>query len=151
MKVGKKMSGTYQKVLEFKKKFPMTIAWRLKKHSKIIDKHLNPGEEIIYVFAAQKNNNPLDVLTSCVVALTNKRIIIAQKRVVFGYFFTSITPDMYNDLKVSMGILWGKVYIDTIKELVVFSNIQRGALNEIETSITEYMMREKKEYVLKED
>lgn len=145
------MSGTYQKVLEFKKKFPMTIAWRLKKHSKIIDKHLNPGEEIIYVFAAQKNNNPLDVLTSCVVALTNKRIIIAQKRVVFGYFFTSITPDMYNDLKVSMGILWGKVYIDTIKELVVFSNIQRGALNEIETSITEYMMREKKEYVLKED
>jgi len=145
------MSGTYQKALEFKKKFPMTIAWRLKRHSKIIDKHLNPGEEIIYVFAAQKNNNPLDVLTSCVVALTNKRIIIAQKRVVFGYFFTSITPDMYNDLKVSMGILWGKVYIDTIKELVVFSNIQRGALNEIETSITEYMMREKKEYVLKED
>lgn len=145
------MSTTYQKALEYKRRYPMTIAWRLKQHCKVIDKHLNPGEEVIYVFAAQKNNNPLDILTSCVVALTNRRIIIAQKRVVFGYFFTSITPDMYNDLKVSMGIIWGKVYVDTVKELVVFSNIQRGALNEIETSITEYMMKEKREYIVKEN
>lgn len=145
------MSIAYQKVLEYKRKYPMTIAWRLKQHCKVIDKHLNPGEEIIYVFAAQKNNNPFDILTSCVVALTNKRIIIAQKRVIFGYFFTSITPDMYNDLKVSMGIIWGKVYVDTVKELVVFSNIQRKALNEIETQITEYMMREKREYLKKEN
>lgn len=144
------MNVAYEKALAYKKKYPMTIAWRLKHHCKVIDKHLNPGEEVVYVFAAQKNNNPLDILTTCVVALTNKRIIIAQKRVIFGYFFTSITPDMYNDLKVSMGIIWGKVYVDTVKELVVFSNIQRTALNEIETSITEYMMREKKEYVSKE-
>lgn len=145
------MSLTYEKALAYKRKYPMTVAWRIKQHCKIIDKHLNPGEEVIYVFAAQKNNNPFDILTSCVVALTNKRIIIAQKRVIFGYFFTSITPDMYNDLKVSMGIIWGKVYIDTVKEMVIFSNIQRKALNEIETQITEYMMREKREYVLKEN
>lgn len=138
------MSVSYQKVLEYKRRYPMTIAWRLKQHCKIIDKHLNPGEEVLYVFAAQKNNNPFDIVTTCVVALTNKRIMIAQKRVIFGYFFTSITPDLYNDLKVSMGIIWGKVYVDTVKELVVFSNIQRGALSEIETCITDYMMKEKK-------
>lgn len=144
MKVGKKMSVSYQKVLEYKRKYPMTVAWRLKQHCKIIDKHLNPGEEVLYAFAAQKNNNPFDIVTTCVVALTNKRIMIAQKRVIFGYFFTSITPDLYNDLKVSMGIIWGKVYVDTVKELVVFSNIQRGALSEIETFITDYMIKEKK-------
>ena len=141
------MSKVYEMASKYKKKYPMTVAWRIKKHCSVIDKHLNPGEEVLYVFAAQKNNNPLDFLTTCVVALTNRRIMIAQKRVIFGYFFTSITPDLYNDLKVSMGIIWGKVYVDTIKELVIFSNIQRAALDEIETEITEYMMNEKKKNI----
>lgn len=136
----------YGKVKEFKRKYPMTISWRLKQHSKIARMHLNPDEEIIYSFAAQKNDNPFDITTTAVVALTNKRIIIAQKRVVFGYFFKSITPDMFNDLTVKMGLVWGKIYIDTIKEFVKFSNIQREALPEIETAITSYMMEAKKEY-----
>ena len=134
----------YSKLKEFKNKYPMTISWRLKAHSKVINKHLNPEEEVLYAFAAQKNDNPLDIITTCAVAITNKRIIIGQKRLLFGYFFTSITPDMFNDLTVKMGIIWGKIYIDTIKEIVKLSNIQQEALNEIETNITEYMMKEKK-------
>ena len=136
----------YGKVKEFKRKYPMTISWRLKQHSKIARMHLNPDEEIIYSFAAQKNDNPFDITTTAVVALTNKRIIIAQKRVLFGYFFKSITPDMFNDLTVKMGLIWGKIYIDTIKEFVKFSNIQREALPEIETAITSYIMEAKKDY-----
>ena len=136
----------YGKVKEFKRKYPMTISWRLKQHSKIARMHLNPDEEIIYSFAAQKNDNPFDITTTAVVALTNKRIIIAQKRVLFGYFFKSITPDMFNDLTVKMGLIWGKIYIETIKEFVKFSNIQREALPEIETAITSYMMEAKKDY-----
>ena len=136
----------YGKVKEFKRKYPMTISWRLKQHSKIARMHLNPDEEIIYSFAAQKNDNPFDITTTAVVALTNKRIIIAQKRVLFGYFFKSITPDMFNDLTVKMGLIWGKIYIDTIKEFVKFSNIQREALPEIETAITSYRMEAKKDY-----
>ena len=69
-----------------------------------------------------------------------------RKRVVVGYFLNSITPDMYNDLKVSSGILWGKVYIDTIKEFVTLSNISKAALREIETQISSYMIEAKKEY-----
>jgi hypothetical protein len=140
-----------ERALSFKKRYPKTIAWRIKQHAKIVEKHLNPGEEIIYVFAGQKNDKFYDVWTTCVVALTNKRIIIAQKRVLFGYFFTSITPDLYNDLKVMTGIMWGKIYIDTVKELVAFSNIDKRSLSEIETSITEYMMKEKKEYKRNEE
>lgn len=134
----------YQHLLEFKDKYKMTIAWRLKSHADIIEKHLNPNEEILYAFVAQKNDNPLDIITTYAVALTNKRIMIGSKRVLFGYFFTAITPEMFNDLKVNMGIIWGKIYIDTVKELTVFSNIDRNALPEIETYITEYMMTEKK-------
>ena len=136
----------YQKAKKFKRKYPMTIAWRIKKHCKVIELHLNPDEEVNYVFAAQKNDNPFDIITTYVVALTNKRILLGQKRLLFGYFFKAITPDMFNDITVSMGLIWGKVHIDTVKEIVHLSNIQREALDDIETAVTEYMMEEKKKY-----
>lgn len=136
----------YQQLKAFKNKYPMTIAWRLKKHAKVAEKHLNPGEKILYAFAAQKNDNPFDIITTYAVLITNKRILLASKRMIFGYFLVSITPDMFNDLSIKMGIIWGKATIDTIKEEVVLSNIQRDALEEIETKITEYMMKEKKKY-----
>lgn len=145
------MNSVYEKVIEFKRKYPMTISWRLKEHCKVAELHLNPDEEVIFAFAAQKNDNPLDFITSAVIVLTDKRIMVAQKRLVFGYFFKSITPDMFNDLTVKMGLIWGKVYIDTIKEFICLSNIQREALPEIETAITSYMMEEKKKYNQKEE
>lgn len=141
-----KKNLVYEKIVEFKKKYPMTVAWRLKKHAKIVDMHLNPGEEVLYAFAAQKNESPLDIFMTYAVVLTNKRIILAQKRLIFGYFYTAITPDMFNDLTLKMGLIWGSVHIDTVKEVVKLSNIQREALDEIETYITEYMMEEKKKY-----
>lgn len=140
------MSIVAERAKEFKRRYPATIAWRLEAHARVIDNHLNPGEEVQYIFVGQKNDNPLDIITSCVVALTNKRILIGQKRLIFGYFFTAITPDMFNDLKVKAGIIWGRIYIDTVKEFIPLSNIQKDALDEIETNITEYMMEEKKKY-----
>ena len=138
--------NVYEELKKFKKKYPMTISWRLKKHAKIIEKHLNPEEEILYAFAAQKNDNPLDIITTYAVVITNKRILLASKRILFGYFLVSITPDLFNDLSVKMGLIWGKIIIDTVKEVVTLSNIQRDALDEIETNITEYMMKEKQKY-----
>lgn len=138
--------NVYEELKKFKKKYPMTISWRLKKHAKIIERHLNPEEEVLYAFAAQKNDNPFDIITTYAVVITNKRILLASKRVLFGYFLVSITPDLFNDLNVKMGLIWGKVIIDTVKEVVILSNIQREALNEIETAITEHMMREKRKY-----
>ena len=101
---------------------------------------------IIYAFVAQKNDNPLDIVTTAAVVLTTKRLLIGQKRIIFGYFFYAITPDLFNDLQVRTGLIWGKVSIDTIKELVILSNIGKGALPEIETEVTEFMMEEKKKY-----
>ena len=139
----------YEQAKEFKKRYPLTVSWRLHAHAKILERHLNPEEHIRFVFAAQKNNNPLDIITSYVIAITDKRIMLGQKRLLFGYFFKTITPDMFNDLTIRMGIIWGKVCIDTIKEVVYLSNIQREALPIIETQITEYMMTEKKKMGLK--
>ena len=81
---------TYQYMKEFKHKYPTTVAWRLKKHAKVIEKHLNDGEVVTYAFPAQKNDNPLDIVTTYAVVLTNKRLLLATKRLMWGYFFTSI-------------------------------------------------------------
>lgn len=141
------MESVYSQVSAFKKKYPGTITHhRLKKHSEIIDKHLNPGEVVCYAFAAQKNAKQLDFFETAVIAITNERILIGQKRVFFGYFLTSITPDLYNDMQVRSGIIWGGVTIDTIKEVIELSNISKAALPEIETRISSFMMKAKKKY-----
>lgn len=141
------MGRVYEQALRFKERHPMTIAWRLKKNASVIERHLNPGEKALYSFAAQKNDSPFNIWGTAVVTLTTKRILIGRKRVVFGYFLNSITPDMFNDLKVSSGIIWGKVYIDTMKEFITLSNISKEALIEIETEVSSYMLEEKKKYI----
>ncbi len=145
------MGIIYNEVVKFKRKYSGTLAFRLREHSDILEKHLNPDEKILYVFAGQKNNRSVALPNTFVVALTNKRLLFARKRILFGYFFYAVTPDMFNDLKVNSGIIWGKIIIDTVKELATISNIDKRALSEIETNITEYMMKEKKKYALKKD
>jgi len=145
-----KMKSCYELARKFKRKYPMTIAWRIKKHAEVIDRHLNPGENILYIFLGQKNDTPIDIVNTNIVALTDKRIMVATKRLVFGYFFKSITPDMYNDLSVNRGLLFGTVIIDTIKEVIKITNIDPNALDEIETNITEIMLAQKKELARRE-
>ena len=143
--------GSYEQVKKFMKRHPGTIAFRLKEHCNILDKHLNPDETIKYVFAGQKNNSSISTPNTFVIALTDKRLLFARKRLLFGYFFYAVTPDMFNHLKVNSGIIWGKIIIDTVKELAIISNISKDALSEIETSITQHMAEEKKKYFSKKD
>ncbi len=140
------MKSVYSQVKEFKKKYPLTIGWRLKAHSKVIEKHLNPGETANFVFVGQKTASLLDIFSTNIIVLTDRRILIAQKRLLFGYFFAAITPDLFNDLKVHSGIIWTKIYIDTVKEFITISKIQKKASSIIETAITEHMMKEKQKY-----
>lgn len=134
-----------EQLARFKSKYPLTIGWRLNKNSRVLLEHLHDDEVIKYAFYAQKNKSSLDVTSTGIVAVTNKRLLIARDRVVIGYFFDSITPEMFNDLKVRSGIIWGKIIIDTIKEIVILSNISKSALVEIEEEITSAMMELKDE------
>ena len=140
------MGSVYNYALNFKRKYHGGVVWRLKKHCEVVEKHLNPGEKVLFAFAGQKNTKFYEPFFSCVVVLTSKRILIGQKRVVWGYFLSSITPDLYNDLLVYQGLIWGKVTIDTVKEKVVISNLPKSGLDEIETNISEMMMSEKQKY-----
>ena len=49
-------------------------------------------------------------------------------------------------MEVYMGIIWGKMTIDTVKEEVIITNLSKKSLPEIETQISEFMMEEKKKY-----
>jgi len=136
----------YEEVLKFKRKYPGTLAFRTKAHCEVLDKHLNPGEKIIYIFAGQKNAKAIALPNTFVVALTDKRLLFARKRLLFGYFFYAVTPDMFNDLKVNSGIIWGKIIIDTVKEEIILTNLPNSGLDEIETTISEFMMEAKQKY-----
>lgn len=141
------MGKVYDQVCVFKKKYPGTITWaRLKKHAKVIEQHLNPDEEPLYSFAGQKNDDVLDIFGTAVVCLTNKRILIGQDHILTGYTLNAITPDLFNDLQIYKGLWFGKITIDTVKEVVVFTNLDKKSLPEIETKISSYMMEEKKKY-----
>lgn len=136
----------YKLVSKFKKDHPGTIAFRLAEHSRVVQEHLNPDEKILGAFCGQKNHSSFMIVNSCVFVLTNKRLLIGQKRLLWGYFFICITPDMYNDLKVRRNLIWSDVEIDTMKENIYFSNLAPSAAVAIETAITSFMMEEKKKY-----
>lgn len=140
------MGKVYDKVLEFKRKHTGGISWRIKNHCKVVEDYINPEEDVLYAFCAQKNENFTDLFNTFVLVVTNKRILLGHKRLLWGSWLYSITPDLYNDLQVYRGLIWGKIIIDTVKEEVILSNLPKNGLDEIETTISEFMMEAKKKY-----
>lgn len=137
------MKNIFNKVKKFKQKYPLTVGWRLKSHAKVIEEHINKDEKVLYVFTGQENATSYEFFHSSIFVITNKRLMIATSRLFFGYFFTSITPDMFNDLSISAGLVWGKVIIDTVKEVVTISNLDKRCLKEIEDNLTKNILEKK--------
>lgn len=144
--LGDSMGKVYEKILEFHNKYPGGITWRTKKHAQVIEDYINPDEEVLCAFCAQKNDTMSEIFNTFAVVLTNKRILLGHKRIVWGSFLYSVTPDLYNDLKIYKGLLWGKIIIDTVKEEITLTNLSKKCLDEIETTISEFMMEAKKQY-----
>ena len=140
----------YSLALRFRRKYFGTIAFRLHAHSMVLANHINPDEKLLYVFCGQKGYSNHEIFSSCVVALTNERIMIATKRVLWGYFLTTVTPDLFNDLKVESGMLFGRVIIDTAREKIIISNLSKNSLREVETAISTYMNKEKGKFKVKD-
>ena len=145
------MKKTIYELRKFKKKYPLTVAWRLEQHAEIIDKHLNPGEEIVYAFCGQKTQKIYDFISTYVVCLTTERILIARKRLITGYSLDSVMPYMFNDLNVRAGVIWGKICIDTAKEEVNIVKMDKASLDEVETAISGNMLKLKQKYLSKKD
>lgn len=141
------MGTIYDFATLYKKQYSDTVAFRIKKHASVVENYINNDEKVVYAFCGQKNDHWYDIFSSCVVVVTNKRILIGQKRVFFGSYYTQITPDLYNDMKIITGLFWGKVCIDTVKEVITISNLSIQSLDEIETHVSQLMMKEKRRKV----
>ena len=111
----------YRMVSKFKRKYPWTIAIRLKKHAAVVENFLDADEVVYYTFCGQRNDTNTLLFDSCVVALTNKRIIIGEKRALFGYYMLNVSTKLFNDLTINSGIIFGRIEIDTVKENIFIS------------------------------
>jgi len=140
------MGKIYDKILEFNKKYSGGITWRVRQHAKVVEEYINPEEEVLYAFCAQKNESFTEIFNTYAIVITTKRILLGHKRILWGSFLYSVTPDLYNDLQVYQGLVWGKITIDTVKEKIVLTNLPKKSLDEIETTISEFMMEAKKNY-----
>ena len=134
----------YNLVCRFKRKYPMTVAQRLREHSRVAASVVDRDEEVYYAFCGQKNDSYKIFFDTCVVIVTNKRIIIGQKRLLWGYKIITVIPELFNDLKLFSGFIWGKVEIDTVKEVIWVSNIDKKSLDEIETNVNKIMLENKR-------
>ncbi len=139
----------YQSCKKFIKKYPKTIAWRIKKHSSVVQEHINDDEVVLYSFAGQKNSNFLQPFFTTVVVFTNKRMLLGRKRYLGRYYYTSITPDMLNDFELRTNILYGVVEIDTVKEHFTIGCLDKKSLSSIEDALSKYMVNEKLKYMKK--
>ena len=141
--------SVYESCKSFLKKYPKTIAWRIKKHSSVIEEHLNEDEVVLYTFTGQKNCNFTQPFFTTVIVFTNKRMLLARKLFFGRYDFSSITPDMLNDFSISASILFGKVEIDTVKEKFYIGCLDKKALPSIEDALSKYLVNEKLKYLKK--
>ena len=140
------MGKIYKSIMKFNRKYPGGISWRVKKHAQVLEEFINHDEKVLYSFCAQKNEKISEMFNTFAIVVTNKRILLGHKRLFWGSYLYSITPDLYNDLKIYKGLMWGKIIIDTVKEEITLTNLPKQSLDEIETNISEFMMEAKKKY-----
>ena len=141
--------SVYESCKAFMKKYPKTIAWRIRKHSSVIQEHLNDDEVVLYSFAGQKDAGMLQPFFTTVIVFTNKRMLLGRKRYLGRYYYTSITPDMLNDFELRTSILFGSVEIDTVKEHFTINCLDKKSLPKIEDALSKYMVNEKLKYLKK--
>mgnify|MGYP003296848703 CR=1 FL=1 len=49
------MKNIYNEAIKFKKDYPGTVAFRIKQHSSVVERHLNPGEEVTFTASYSKD------------------------------------------------------------------------------------------------
>ena len=86
------------------------------KHCDLLLSKLDSNEEILVPFLGLHNyQNPTKHDKTFAYALTNKRFVLAQKRLI-GEAYQSILLDNLNDITYNKGLLGGVLEVDTIKD-----------------------------------
>ena len=133
----------YESVKAYKEKYPSTLAFRLKKHAEVVENNLKDGERVLYAFCGllstptvTNGENSTSLQGTAVVALTNKRIIIGHKGLLFGSKVKSIDMKKYNDMTVDKGLIWSKLNIDTFKEEFNIGGLTSDGASEAEECVS---------------
>lgn len=114
------------------------------KHFEIIQNNLQPDETVEMVFIGLHNYvSATHHDNNYAYAITNKRIMMAQKRVV-GMVFQSVSLENINDITFSTGLVFGMISIDTIKEHFNVA-VDKSAANSINNEIHDVLERVKKD------
>lgn len=144
------METVYESCKSFLKKYPRTVAWRIRKHSDIIQRHLNDDEVVLYTFVGQKNTSIFQPFYTYVVVFTNKRMLVGSSKYFGRSYYSSITPDMLNDFEIRTSFFFGSVEIDTIKEHFIITCLDKRSLPKIEDALSKYLLDEKLKYLKKD-
>jgi len=87
------------------------------KHFKLIEESLLQGETVLVAFEGLHNYKSMTKHDkNFAYALTNKRIIMAQKRLV-GSVVQSVSIEQINDITINRGFVFGVMTIDTVREV----------------------------------
>ena len=90
--------------------------WGLK-HFGLIQNNLIDGEKVLLPFIGFYNYSSMTKHSGYFAyAITNKRILMAQKKL-FGETGQTVSLDNINDITYKSGFVWGVLTIDTIKEV----------------------------------
>lgn len=141
--------SVYESCKDFLKKYPRTVAWHVKRHSSVVESHLNDDEVVLFTFTGQKDAGLSTPFYTTIVVLTNKRMLLGRKRYLGRYYYSSITPDMLNDFEIRANIMYGTVEIDTVKEVFRINCLDKRSLPKIEDALSKYLVDEKLKYLKK--
>lgn len=112
----------------------------MKKHFKVVEQNLVKNEHGLVSFMLMIGNSSKRIAG----VLTNKRLIIAQEKLVGNQLIT-ISINNINDIYMKKGLIDGTLIIDSFKETLVFvglkklventNNALNNALNEIKNNL----------------
>lgn len=103
-------------------------SWGIKHFQLVVDM-LQPDEDVKMCFLGIHNyKSPTTHDNTFAYAITNKRIIMAQKKM-FGQVTQTVQLDYVNDITTKSGLMFGIVMIDTMKETIKVAVDKDAAMN----------------------
>lgn len=101
----------YEKVMEFKNKFSGVPATRLERHAEVAMKSLAEGENVLHVYCGLD-----EFYRTQIVVVTDRRVIVARKKLLFGSRISSIDRDKVCNIHNRRSLLWNDIFFNTLTE-----------------------------------
>lgn len=105
------MGRVYEKLMLFKNRYPHTLTSRLYAHATVAENSLADKEEVLYASCGFD-----ELFRTIIFVVTDKRVLVARKKLVYGYYCTSIDKEKICQINTSKGMFLTNVSIRTLTE-----------------------------------